>query len=514
MERFTLDGYDVEALIGFGGTGEVWRAREVDTGEIVALKRLLARGAAATERLRREAGLLATVAGPHVIGVRRLIVDDDEAVMVLDFAAGGSLATILSVRHRLPAHELVTILGPIATALAAAHSRDLIHGDLTPANILFTGDGRPLLADFGVARALHRDVRPVEGTVDYLDPAVAAGAAPTTASDVFALGAVGYAVLAGHPPWGSGTPEELVDRAARGVRPPVAEVAPDAPRATIDALEWMMSLDPADRPDAKTAGAAILRSSAAAPVGLVNATRAAPAPPTYVVRPATSGSAPASPDRADRPGNGDLAGGPSAAAWRPWQRRIVVAGAAGIGLLGAVGVGVSLAGSGHGSPATLRDVATAATTIAAPPPATTAPVTATSPGEAGATAPARTQWFDVVAALDRLRARAFDTADADALAAVYVPSAAAYADDLATIRSMVARGAHAQGFSATVLQVRPLAGTPTTERLRVVDRLSRYVIVDAAGAVVDSGPARSATAFVMTLTDTAGGWRVARIAPG
>src|ERR1700722_19755611 len=153
-ERFALEGYVVDELIGFGGTGEVWRAREVETGETVALKRLRTRGAAATERLRREAALLASVAGPHVIGVRRLVVEGDEAVLVMDHAVGGSLATVLGVRGRLPAPEVVTVLAPIAAALAAAHASDLVHGDITPANILFTADGRPLLADFGVAQAL------------------------------------------------------------------------------------------------------------------------------------------------------------------------------------------------------------------------------------------------------------------------------------------------------------------------------------------------------------------------
>ncbi|MBV9871948.1 MAG: serine/threonine protein kinase, partial [Frankiaceae bacterium] len=184
MERFELQGYVVEELIGFGGTGEVWRAKEAGTGETVALKRLRARGVRAAERLRREAGMLAAVAGPHVIGVRRLLVDDDEAVMVLDYAAGGSFADVLTTRGRLPTPEVVTVIAPISAALAAAHSRDLVHGDLTPANILFTDDGRPLLADFGVARAMDATSKPIEATVDYIDPMVAAGAQPSPASDV------------------------------------------------------------------------------------------------------------------------------------------------------------------------------------------------------------------------------------------------------------------------------------------------------------------------------------------
>lgn len=486
MERFALDGYIVEDLLGFGGTGEVWRAREVATGETVALKRLRARGVAASERLRREAGLLQAVAGPHVIGVRRLLVDDDEAVMVMEYAAGGSLAAILSARGTLPSYELVTVIGPIATALAAAHSRDLVHGDLTPANILFTPDGRPLLADFGVARAMNRTAQPVEGTVDYLDPAVAAGGQPTPASDIFALGAVAFACLAGHSPWGSGSPEQLVERAAQGARPQVADVAPNAPERLVEAIEWMMSVDPADRPDAKTAGITILKSSAAAPVRLATSARPVQPPPTQVVRPARLRPEPVDELDDDEPG------------WSPWRRRIVITGAACAAMVGAIGVGISLAGGGHSGPATLRDVPTAATSHAVP---------------VGAASPAKVTWFDVVANLDRARARAFDAADATALTQVYVPNATPYATDLATIRSMTDAGEHAQGFAATVTQVKPLSGTPTTERLQVVDRLSRYVLVDANGTVVDSGAARPATSFTMTLAKTNGTWRVAAIAP-
>jgi hypothetical protein len=121
------------------------------------------------------------------------------------------------------------------------------------------------------------------------------------------------------------------------------------------------------------------------------------------------------------------------------------------------------------------------------------------------------RWFAVVANLDRLRARAFDTADVAALGQVYVPGAAAYSTDLATIRSMAGAGEHAVGFAATVTRVRPISGTRRTERLRVVDRLSRYVLVDATGATVDTGVPRPARSFTMTLSNTDGTWRVAAV---
>jgi serine/threonine protein kinase len=399
VERFALTGYVVEELIGFGGTGEVWRAREVDTGEIVALKRLRARGAAATERLRREAGLLATLAGPHVVGVRRMVVVGEEAVMVMDHAAGGNLATVLAVRGWLPAPEVVTIVAPIAAALAAAHSRDLVHGDITPANILFSGDGRPLLADFGVARAMGADVGQLEATIDFLDPAVAAGGGPTPASDVFALGAVAFTALAGHSLWGSGTPDERLARAAAGQRPPLRDVLPDLSPAVAEVLDSMLSAEPDQRPDARSLGAAILRSSPVAPVGLVHKTRPPP-PPTNLVRPLRPTSPPA--DDID-----DDAAAPRAS----WRKRIVLVAAAALALVGAMGLGVSLAHAGHG----------AAPLAGTDPPIASIPETAASPSASSISAP--TSWTQVVAHLDALRADAFDHADAAPLAQVYAPGA-------------------------------------------------------------------------------------------
>jgi hypothetical protein len=488
VERFALAGYDVEELIGFGGTGEVWLARETDTGEPVALKRLRARGPAATERLRREAGLLATLAGPHVVGVRRFVVDGDEAVMVMDHAAGGNLASLLDVRGRLPAPEVVTIAAPIAVALAAAHSRDLVHGDITPGNILFTADGRPLLADLGIARALGvaaAAATQLEATVDFLDPAVAAGGEMTPASDVFALGAVAFTALAGHPLWGSGTPQERLSRAAAGLRPPVAEVLPDLAPAVAAVLDSMLDATPDRRPDARRAGHSLLRSSAVAPVGLVHTSAPVAPPPTEVVTPVAITPRPV----VDEVDHHDPYGS-------PWRRRIVVGAAAVLGLAGAMGVGVSLAHTGRG----------AAALTSGQLPSSAAPATTSRP-----TAPAPVPWFGVVSRLESLRASAFERADPAALANVYAPGAPAYQLDLATVRSLQTRGLHAAGLSATVQQVRLQTSTATTATLRVVDRLSGYTLVTADGAVEGRGGGRPDKAFTMRLSRVAGAWRVAAV---
>ncbi|TAL15904.1 MAG: serine/threonine protein kinase, partial [Frankiales bacterium] len=189
-EVWSLPGFDVQCLLGFGATGEVWRAVELATGETVALKRL--REGADADALRREAALLAGLDTPYVVRLRAVV----GSVLVLDHAAGGSLAALLARRGALDPGEVVTIAAPLAQALAAAHARGLVHGDLTPANVLFTADGMPLLSDLGLARLAGQRLATVDGTAEYVDPAVAAGGEPDAAADVWALAAVCHHLLA------------------------------------------------------------------------------------------------------------------------------------------------------------------------------------------------------------------------------------------------------------------------------------------------------------------------------
>jgi eukaryotic-like serine/threonine-protein kinase len=493
-DRFALAGYGTDELIGFGGTGEVWRAHDLDTGETVAIKRLRTRGAGATERLRREAALLASVAGPHVIAVRRLIVEGDEAVMVMDYAAGGSLASVLGVRGGLPAAEVVTVLAPIAAALAAAHARDLVHGDLTPANILFTADGRPLLADFGVAQALGTMPQVVEGTVDYLDPAVAAGAPLSGANDVFALAAIGYTALAGQTLWGSGTADQIQARASIGVRPALEELAPDAPPALVAAIESALRLEPADRPDARTFGHAVLRAGAAAPIGLVVSSVPISAPMTHPLRPMPAVEIVES---AVRPSWFSQLLAAYGSTWRErgrWMLRLTVS----VVVTMAVVPLLALHFTHHDRE---RDP------VLTLPPQTPAlePLSVAS-----LMAPV---WKGVVKVLDGRRASAFTSGRVALLAEVYAPGSSAYATDRATLSSLASRGLRAHGLAATVEKVTIESGTKTTERLQVVDRLSAYTLVDGAGHVVGRGAARPARAFTMDLTEIGGRWRVASVAP-
>ena len=195
---WNVPGYTAERRLGQGATGEVWSGRDDDTGEPVALKRLLpGAGEPDQERLRREAALLAAFRHPHVVGLRGVLSSEVGIVLVLDLAAGGSLAQLMARRDRLRSGQTVALLAPVAGALAAAHAAGLVHGDVSPGNVLLDGAGQPLLADLGTARLAGDRATPAHGTSGYIDPAVRAGAAPTAASDVYSLAAVAARALTG-----------------------------------------------------------------------------------------------------------------------------------------------------------------------------------------------------------------------------------------------------------------------------------------------------------------------------
>ncbi|SOD74411.1 serine/threonine protein kinase [Jatrophihabitans sp. GAS493] len=213
-----LDGYAISERLGVGGSAEVWRARAVHDGRPVALKRLRLGDPAQVRAARTEAALLTTLDHPHLIRLHRLAYTEDHVVLVLELAVGGSLRDLLSRRRFLTVDEAVAALAPVGVALAYAHQHGVVHGDVTPGNVLFTAGGAPLLADLGVARIAGAvravDDDPVRCTAAYLEPAVARGGAPTAASDVFMLAATLLHALTGEALWRASTTDQALHLAA------------------------------------------------------------------------------------------------------------------------------------------------------------------------------------------------------------------------------------------------------------------------------------------------------------
>ncbi|MEO7262352.1 MAG: serine/threonine-protein kinase [Jatrophihabitantaceae bacterium] len=277
---FTVPGYRVDQLLGYGSHAEVWSARTAATDEPVALKRIILPGHGDPHRTaelirsaRTEAALLTALEHPSLVRLLQYVQTPAAVVLVMELAEGGSLAQLLRRRDRLSPAEVVAALSPIAAALAYAHAEGVLHGDVSAANILFTGTGQPKLADLGVARMLigHTDADRSLGTPAYLDPVLAAGGAAGAASDVFSLAAVALHCVSGSGPWHSGDPADLravLARAAIGVIEDLAGKLAGCPQAMAAVLSRALDPEPHRRGSAAEFALDLGASVPSAPVVL------------------------------------------------------------------------------------------------------------------------------------------------------------------------------------------------------------------------------------------------------
>jgi eukaryotic-like serine/threonine-protein kinase len=286
-----LPGFVIGELLGSGNSSEVWAARIAATGERVALKRVALTEPDALRAARTEAALLTALDHPHLVRLHAVIPTPEAAVLVLDLADGGSLADMLARRSRLAVGEVVTALAPIGAALAYAHQRGVLHGDVTPANILFTSIGLPMLGDLGVARIVGDSVA-VRCTPEYIDPAVARGFVPGPSSDVFMLGAIAMRALTGSPVWRGTTPAGILADAAAGDLGHLRERLAVLPPPVVAVLEQALVAEPHLRCTAAEFALDLRHSAVPMPVELSAGRRAMTTPGTSR---ATAGRVSASP---------------------------------------------------------------------------------------------------------------------------------------------------------------------------------------------------------------------------
>jgi WD40 repeat protein/tRNA A-37 threonylcarbamoyl transferase component Bud32 len=206
----TIGNYELLAVIGQGGMGIVYKARQKSPRRLVALK-MIRVGALATmddlRRFRNEAEAVATLDHPHIVPVYEVGEHAGQPYFTMKLLDGGSLDQQLA-RYRTDPKAAARLVATVARAVHHAHQRGVLHRDLKPSNILLSAHEQPHVSDFGLAKRLQADVNATQtgaivGSPSYMAPEQAAGdkGAVSTATDVYGLGAVLYALLAGQPPF-------------------------------------------------------------------------------------------------------------------------------------------------------------------------------------------------------------------------------------------------------------------------------------------------------------------------
>ncbi|MBB2945275.1 serine/threonine-protein kinase [Actinoplanes lutulentus] len=252
--------YRLVEKLGTGGMSVVWRGYDETLGRDVAVKVLspqLAEDRTFRDRLRQEALAAARLCHPHITGIHdfgeaRISEELTVPFVVMELNDGESLGARIGRQGSLEWREAVTIAAEVASALATAHARGLVHRDVTPANVMLTGAGAKVV-DFGISAIVgQRDAAPdgsLLGTPAYLAPERLAGVAVSPATDVYALGLLLYRALTGRMPWPAENTAEALRAHLYSDPEPIPDL-PGMPAGVATMCLRCLAKDPAGRPGA------------------------------------------------------------------------------------------------------------------------------------------------------------------------------------------------------------------------------------------------------------------------
>src|SRR6267142_1501295 len=246
--------YELLKLIGQGGMGAVYKARDKELDRVVALKLIrpeLAKNPEVLRRFKQELILARQVTHKNVIRIFDLGQSDGIKFITMDFVEGQDLRSLLLEKSKLAPEQAARIMLQICRALEAAHAEGVIHRDLKPQNIMLDASGRILVMDFGIARSAYlpgmTQTGALIGTPEYMSPEQGRGEPLTERSDLFSMGIIFYELLTGKSPYHSDTPlATLWKRMTEKVTPPVV-LDPTLPQAMSDIVVKALEIEPKNR---------------------------------------------------------------------------------------------------------------------------------------------------------------------------------------------------------------------------------------------------------------------------
>ena len=266
-----IDQYDVVEVIGQGGMGVVVRGVDPELNRPVAIKVLsphLAGVGAARARFMREAQAAAMIVHPSIVPIYSVVTSARLPYLVMPCIGGGNLQQRIDREGPLELGEVLQIGVQVAEGLSAAHRHGVIHRDIKPANILVeVGNGRVLISDFGLARALDDATLTISGmiagTPQYMSPEQARGEMSDARSDLFSLGSLLYALATGRPPYRAESPLAVLRKISETRPKPIHEINELIPKWFDTLVSKLMTVDANDRIASADNAAGLLRDSLA-----------------------------------------------------------------------------------------------------------------------------------------------------------------------------------------------------------------------------------------------------------
>src|SRR6185369_15438550 len=288
----TLGRYEVVDLIGQGGMGALYRARDPRIGRYVAIK-LLRQGYDTPElrdRFSREAIAAGSLSHPNIVTIYDVGEHDGLPFIAMEYVRGDTFADLVCLRPPLSIPRKLQLTEEVCAGLAHAHEAGIVHRDIKPANLIVGPEGTVKILDFGIAKLSATGITQpgaIMGTLNYMSPEQVKGTTVDARADIFSVGAVLYELLSHQLAFPGQLPDEVFHQILTGVPTPITEYCPDLDPRLVRLVDQALEKDPDDRFENIAAVQRELSAIRLNPHGAVTTPPPAPTAPRKTPSPST-----------------------------------------------------------------------------------------------------------------------------------------------------------------------------------------------------------------------------------